>query len=169
MVLGVAAWLTVGAAATAAGVAAIGVLEDGITGSRVHPLDDAEVRRALARVNETSSPPANPAPSPTASAADTRKVLAAKGGTVTARCEGDHAALVTWSPSQGYSASGVQRGPSTSPSLKFESAGHEYVVTVTCANGVPVAHSTADVRGGGGGGDDHGGGRGRGRGRHGGG
>ena len=167
VVLGVAAWLTVGVAATAAGTAAIGMLEDGITGSPVRPLDGADVRRALSRAAATSPPSAPATLSPSPTAGGLTKVLAARGGTVTARCDGSRATLIAWSPAQGYSAGAIQRGPSTAPSLKFESASHEYYVTVVCSNGIPSAHSSADDHHGGGGGgevgDDHGGGRGRGR------
>lgn len=162
VILGVAGWLTVAAAATGAGIAAVSVLEDGITGSKVRPLDDDAVRRAL-----SSGPATTPSPTPvtTAPAGGEPRVLGTGGGTVTARCDGGQATLVAWTPAQGYRADEVDRGPAATPSLSFTSASREYHVTVHCAGGIPAVRSASDDRHGGGGEDDDGGhGRGRGRG-----
>ncbi|MGH3389201.1 MAG: hypothetical protein ACRDOO_10025, partial [Actinomadura sp.] len=66
VLLGMAGWLAVAAAATAGTVAAIGILGDGITGSAAHPLDPDEVQRALAepRSTATGTPPTTPAGTP---------------------------------------------------------------------------------------------------------
>jgi hypothetical protein len=149
-----ALWLAIAAAATAAGVAAIDVLGDGITGSEVRPLDGEAIRRALSHA--TASTTAWPDPStPPPSGAVTRN-LDAGGGTVTARCAGERVTLLAWTPAQGFRAEEVSRGPATVASLKLTSDSDEYEVTVTCASGVPVAHPVKDDghrRGGGG--DDH--------------
>lgn len=143
-------WLAVAAAATAAGVAAIDVLEDGITGPQVRPLDDAGVRRALAHVTPSTAPrPSTPVPS----GAVTRN-LAAGGGTVKATCVGERATILAWTPAQGFRAEAVSPGPAAVASLKLSSDEDEYEVTVVCASGVPVAHPVKD--------DGHRRGRGRG-------
>jgi hypothetical protein len=135
-------WLAVAAAATAAGVAAIDVLEDGITGSQARPLDDAGVRRALAHATASATPRPDPS-TPPASGAVTRN-LAAGGGTVKASCVGERATILAWTPAQGFRAEDVSRGPATVASLKLSSDEDEYEVTVTCASGVPVAHPVKD-------------------------
>jgi hypothetical protein len=142
IVLGIAGWLTVAAAATTAGIAAIGVLEDGITGRSVRPLDDEAVHRALSRSGATSVP-ATPSPGPVSTGGVTRN-LAAGGGTVTARCASGLATVVAAVPSQGFHAGGAGRGPAASVSLTFESDDEEYAVTVTCEGGAPVARTEKD-------------------------
>src|SRR3954447_9090043 len=108
VLFGAAAWLAVAAAATGAGVAAIGVLEDGITGSRTRAVDAESVRRSL---SQTAAPPdVAPATSPTASGGVTR-VLGAGGGTVTARCAAGLVTLVSWTPAQGFRADDPVPGP----------------------------------------------------------
>src|SRR5262245_17171108 len=83
--LGIAGWLAVAVAATTAGIAAIDVLEDGITGQNVRPLDDEAVHRALSR--SVTSPPPTLTVSPSASPTDgVLRSLGTHGGTVTARC-----------------------------------------------------------------------------------
>jgi hypothetical protein len=155
VLLGIAGWLTVAAGATGAGVAAIDVLQDGITGRSVRSLDEDAVHRALARTGGTS-PAATPDPSPSASATGGAiRSLGAGGGTVTARCVGGRATIVAVTPAQGFHTDGFARGPAASITLTLESDDKEYTVTVTCENGSPVARSATD--------DGHHGGR-RGRG-----
>jgi hypothetical protein len=153
VLLGIAGWLAVAAAATTAGVAAIDVLEGGITGKNVQPLDDEAVHRALSRTGAT---PATPRPSPSPSAGALRN-LAVNGGTVTARCDRGRVTVVAAIPAQGFRTGGVEYGPAPSVALTFESDSAEYAVTVTCDGDHPVAGSTAD--------DHHGGRDGGGRGR----
>lgn len=164
VLLGIAAWLAVAVAATTAGIAAIQVLEDGITGKSVRPLDDEAVHRALSR-SGTTPPRQTPAVSPSpSSTGGVLRNLAAGGGTVTARCEGGRVTIVAATPYQGFRTDGIEHGPAASASLTFESSDEEYAVTVTCEGGSPVAHTARDDghhgrhRGGSGGG----GGRGRG-------
>jgi hypothetical protein len=159
VLLGIAGWLTVAVAATAAGIAAIDVLEDGITGQSVRPLDDEAVHRALSRsgtsptMSPTMSPGATPRPSPAASSTGSSAAspdvgvtrnLATGGGTVTARCEGGRVTVVAAIPAQGFRTDDIQRGPAPSAALTFESAEEEFAVTVTCEGGAPVAHSVKD-------------------------
>ncbi|GLY91769.1 hypothetical protein [Actinoallomurus iriomotensis] len=155
VLLGITGWLAVAASATAAGVAAIDVLEGGITGRSVRPLDEDAVHRALGRTGGTS-PAAPPSPSPSASATGgVTRSLGTGGGTVTARCAGGKVTIVAVTPAQGFHTDGFARGPAPSVTLKLESDEKEYGVTVACEGGSPVARSTTD--------DGHHGGR-RGRG-----
>lgn len=144
VLLGVVGWLAVAAAATTAGVAAIDVLEEGITGKNVRPLDDEAVRRALSNAGTTPPrPPLTAAPSQSSTGGVT-KSLAAGGGTVTARCEAGRVTIVAATPYQGFRTDGIDRGPAKSASLTFKSSDTEYAVTVTCANGTPSAHAARD-------------------------
>jgi serine/threonine-protein kinase len=159
VLLGMAGWLAVAAAATTAGIAAITVLEDGITGQNVRPLDDDAVHRALSRSGTTPPRPTlTAAPTPSSTAGVTRS-LAAGGGTVTARCEGGRVTVVAATPYQGFRTDGVEHGPAASVSLTFKSSDEEYAVTMTCDNGSPVARTAQDD---GHHGRNRGGGRGRG-------
>jgi hypothetical protein len=142
ILLGIAGWLAVAAAATTAGIAAIGVLEKGITGRSVRPLDDEAVHRALSRSGATSAP-AVPNPGATSTGGVTRN-LAAGGGTVTARCDKGLATIVAAIPSQGFHTSGLGHGPAASVSLTFESDDEEYAVTLTCEGGSPVVRAAKD-------------------------
>lgn len=135
-------WFTVAAAATAAGVAAIDVLEDGITGAQAHPLDGAAVRRALGHATTSRAP--RPGPSTQSPPGAVTRNLAAGGGTLTASCSGERARILAWTPAQGFRAEDVSRGPATVASLKLSSDEDEYEVTVTCVSGVPVAHPVKD-------------------------
>jgi hypothetical protein len=161
ILLGAAGWVAVAATATAGTVAAIGVLEDGITGSAVRPLDGDDVQRALSRPGAEPQSQATAVPtSPTATPAPGRsgtvtRVLAAGGGTVTARCAAGKVTLVAWSPAQGYRADDLAPGPAATASLSFTSDAAEYVVTVHCGAAGPVARASKD--------DGH---HGRGRGGH---
>ncbi|GAA2091562.1 hypothetical protein [Actinomadura alba] len=153
VLLGIGGWLAAVVAATGVGVAAIGVLEDGITGSRTRALDQGTVQRAL---SSPSAPPESPvaSPAPPGSSAEPgtpaptgdgiTRVLSTKGGTVTAACSGGLVRLVAWSPAQGYGADDDERGPARVASLTFESDDVEYEVTVTCAADGPVARTHKD-------------------------
>jgi hypothetical protein len=144
VILGIVGWLVVAGAATTAGVAAIDVLEDGITGNNVRPLDDEAVHRALSRPGATRTP-TTPVPSPTASpAGGVARNLSADGGTVTARCEGGKVTVLGAIPKQGFHTDGFDRGPATSSSLTFESAEEEFAVTVDCQGGSPAVHVAQD-------------------------
>jgi hypothetical protein len=143
VLLGAAAWLAVAATATAAGVAAIGALEDGITGSRTPPLDREAVQRAL---NRTGAAVATVPTSPPSAGEGVTRVLGSGGGTVTARCAGGRVTLLSWTPAQGFRADDPVRGPAKAASLKFESNTREYRVTVTCDGREPKISTSRDDR-----------------------
>jgi hypothetical protein len=79
-------------------------------------------------------------------------VLTSAGGTVLAECQTAGAYLVSWSPTQGYEASDVIRGPVVTARVVFESAAKSVTMTVTCPDGPggrPVASSSSGSWGGG--------------------
>jgi hypothetical protein len=144
ILLGIAGWLTVAVAATTAGVAAIDVLEEGITGQNVRALDDEAVHRALARSGVKAAHPTltvSPSPSPTDGVL---RNLGTQGGTVTARCLDGQVTILAATPAQGFHTGDIEHGPATSATLTFESDSTEYVATVTCVNGSPSVRSTED-------------------------
>jgi hypothetical protein len=146
VLLGIVGWLVLAGAATTAGIATLDMLETGITGKNVRPLDDEAVHRALSRSAATSVP-VTPAPSSSPAvtpAAGVTRNLATGGGTVTARCAGGQVTVVAAIPAQGFHTGGLEHGPAAALSLTFESADEEYAVTVTCDNGSPVVHSAKD-------------------------
>jgi hypothetical protein len=103
-----------------------------------------------------SRPAASPSTQPTAAAMLTSTVLTSQGGTVVAECRPAGAYLVSWSPTTGYEAGTVFRGPAVTAHVAFNSAANSVTMLVSCSTGVPTASST--VGGSGSGGDDGGGG-----------
>jgi hypothetical protein len=80
-------------------------------------------------------------------------VLTSPGGTVLAECRAAGTYLVSWSPTQGYEASDVTRGPVAVARVVFESPAKSVTMTVTCPDGPggrPVASSSSGSWGGGG-------------------
>ena len=97
----------------------------------------------------TAAPPAATSPGPQAAAG---AVLTSAGGTVLAECRAAGTYLVSWSPTQGYEASDVTRGPAAMARVVFESAATSVTMTVTCPDGPggrPVAASSSGSWGGG--------------------
>src|SRR5580704_16051020 len=103
-----------------------------------------------------SRPAASPSTQPTAAAMLTSTVLTSQGGTVVAECRPAGAYLVSWSPTTGYEAGTVFRGPAVTAHVAFNSAANSVTMLVSCSTGVPTASST--VGGSRSGGDDGGGG-----------
>jgi hypothetical protein len=93
-----------------------------------------------------SQPPAWPSPQ----AGGT--VLTSPGGTVLAECWSAGAYLVSWSPTQGYQATGVIRGPAATARVIFESDANSVTMVVSCPHGAagsPAASSYIHSDGGG--------------------
>ena len=97
--------------------------------------------RATPAVSRTSASPSPPAAVGT--------VLTSQGGTVLAECRSAGAYLVSWSPTQGYEATGVIRGPAATARVIFESDANSVTMVVSCADGVPAASSYIHTNGGG--------------------
>jgi hypothetical protein len=60
--------------------------------------------------------------------------------------------LVSWSPTQGYEAGSVVRGPAAAARVTFVSYTNWVTMVVSCSAGVPTATSTVQTSGGTGGG-----------------
>jgi hypothetical protein len=92
----------------------------------------------------SSTRPASPPPPvpPTSSPAPTPgppRQFNTPEGVVTARCVGQLAYLVSWSPAPGYRVDDVRRGPAAVATVQFEMVGSrgEAAVGVECSSGVP--------------------------------
>ncbi len=99
---------------------------------------------ATPAVSQTSASPSPPAAGGT--------VLTSQGGTVLAECRSAGAYLVSWSPTQGYEATGVIRGPAATARVIFESDANSVTMVVSCPDGAagsPVASSYIHADGGG--------------------
>jgi hypothetical protein len=74
-----------------------------------------------------------------------------QGGTVLAECRSAGAYLVSWSPTQGYEAIGVIRGPAATARVIFESGANSVTMVVSCPDGAagpPAASSYVHGAGG---------------------
>ena len=107
-----------------------------------------------------ATPSATPSPTPIVSRtsaapsppAAVGSVLTSQGGTVLAQCGSGGAYLVSWSPTQGYEATGVIRGPAATARVIFESDANSVTMVVSCpdgAAGAPASSSSIHPDGGG--------------------
>jgi hypothetical protein len=85
------------------------------------------------------APQGAPAPSP----ASAGSLFTSPGGSVIASCQSAQAYLQSWTPTQGYTADDVIRGPAAQASVGFEQATTEYKISVTCNGSNPVGTVTA--------------------------
>ena len=151
------AWLAAVAAATLAGMVAVGAIGNGIISAGERPLSEADVSRLLAASSTT--PPAPPSSSigstvstvptsglspgqpPTGQSAPPgqSQVFSTAGGTVIARCS-PGIEVVSATPAQGYRVKDVEPDDG-GLRVRFEtgSGGTRVEVQLTCAAGVPSA------------------------------
>lgn len=142
-----AAWMVAASLTTAAAVAAVNSLGEGIFGEADRPLRQSEVTSRLSAspdVQPTQAPSAAVSPGSSPSGAVTvppavPRVLGTDGGTIVATCAGNLVTLLSWSPRQGYQADHVVRGPALLASLRFKarSGGGDVRAQVSCVNGEP--------------------------------
>ena len=113
---------------------------DPTTSPRPHPSPSASAR-------PTPTPtPTQSTPAPT--------VLTSQGGSVVAECLPGGAYLLSWSPTQGYEAGQVLRGPAPTAQVTFQSTANSVTMAVSCSTGVPTATTTVGPGDDGGGGHD---------------
>jgi hypothetical protein len=94
----------------------------------------------------TATPPAAAQPpqaAPSHDPASGGSLVVSPGGTVMASCQSGLAYLQYWTPSQGYQADDVIRGPAATARIGFEQLASEYEISVTCNGSNPVAKVTA--------------------------
>ncbi len=175
VLLGIGAWLVGVGAATGGSLAAVSLIGQSIAGTPTQQLTVSAVNQALAGGGRDTepSPAAVPTPAPTraagrpgtAAAPSTPPaaaggvdgtLLSSAGGTVLASCAAAGAYLISWSPSPGYQAEDVARGPAPVARVFFTAGQQGERMLVTCPGGVPVASTgwAGDDGGGGEPGDD---------------
>lgn len=147
--LAVLGWLAAVVVATLAGVGAVRLVGDGLTGTPGGVRSQADVARDLAAA--TDPPPTRPAttaepgpdptaPEPTAPAADDtrRATFVVTGGSAVARCAGELVTIESWSPAQDYAVRDRDLGPDDDAEVKFAGPAGEFEIKVECRGGRPV-------------------------------
>jgi hypothetical protein len=160
VVVSVLAWCAGAAVAVTVGVLALSVVGGDLTREARQSADGdiAATVGPTATPNGSAPGPSRPSPvvAPSAAGWPTARAGAAtevgtpggerlvertatsSGGSVTAVCAGGRARLVYWTPAQGYRADGVVPGPAELARLRFEGAGGEVAISVTCGAAGPV-------------------------------
>jgi hypothetical protein len=148
----VVAWTLGATVSIAVGLLALSLIGVGLTSNSgehlTQPVDRADnplggvvnVTPTVPSPSPTASPTASPPP---AAVTGPNRSIETAGGNAVARCEPAGAYLVVWSPSPGFVAGDVNRGPATEARVTFESSTREIKVRVTCI-GVTVHSSIED-------------------------
>jgi hypothetical protein len=142
-----AGWLLAAVLATAVGIAAVGVIGRGLTEPAGEQMTGPEIERELAKADRRSPGPSE-SPTPAPSASGVRKLFTTPAGTVLARCVGNTAELLSWSPANGYRLDEVDRRRGAEAEVTFvrgddddEDEGDDDAdrvkVKVTCVDAVP--------------------------------
>jgi serine/threonine-protein kinase len=106
---------------------------------RPSPSPSASASRGPGAHVSTGSPPSvpsSPASEPS-SPVSVQRQFDADSGAFSARCTGDVAYLLSWSPAPGYTAAGVQRGPAAVVRVSFVGTARTNTFRVRCVGGVP--------------------------------
>jgi hypothetical protein len=158
VVLGVLAWLLGVALATGVSLLAVSALGQVMSPAASDQLSMTAVNQALARETAEQPPGLHPPrargrprppraratrprrPPPPGPASGT--VLTSAGGTVIAGCAGQRVYLVSWSPQQGFEASGATRGPAATAQVIFTGPQETVTMLASCHRGVPAAASS---------------------------
>ena len=158
---GVAAWFLGAACAVAVGALALSLIGSGLgdrsrppLAAQVLPAPSRSIDSAAATPSAAASPSAKRSPngvfhpplSPSASATPVQRDFTFDVGSVTARCDGDSAYLISWSPAQGYRVDDVRRGPAPSVRVELESFTVEASIFVRCVDGIPRASVSHEPR-----------------------
>jgi hypothetical protein len=148
----IAAWTLGVVAAVSVGLVALAMIGSGLTANPVQPLsqDMGDQPPLTAAGSPSSHPSSRPTqPSPTSSAEprtdDTQRLTTTRGGTVVAKCHGDEAYLLYWSPAQGFAVQEVLRGPARVARVTFKGMGREIKISVSCVANVPQSDIQDDA------------------------
>ncbi len=169
MTAGMVLWLAAAAAATAAGLFAVGAIGTDIFGaSAQEPLSQSEVDEQLAESGRQSEPPgssasAAPTSAPTTSPTSTRttqpspttrttdpavppaksSVVHSAGGTVLARCAPGGVEVLGATPAQGFQVESDDDGIDDHPKITFVTGEREIEVRLRCTGG-KVTHTVEE-------------------------
>ncbi|MEV0719664.1 septum formation initiator [Asanoa sp. NPDC050611] len=144
--LAVLGWLAVVLVATLAGIGAVRLVGDSLTGTPGGVRSQADVARDLAAASSrpttrptTAAPTATGTPTASPHQDGQMRTFSISGGLVTARCTGDQASIVTWRPADGYTLRDSDVGPDDEAEVKFESTGGDHSeIKIRCQGGQPV-------------------------------
>jgi hypothetical protein len=89
--------------------------------------------------NAPAKPGATKAP-----ARSVEATFSTSGGTAIARCTGDVAYLLSWSPRPGYSVDRAKQGPDDEVEVRFEGDEGRSEMKISCSNGTPTADTKDD-------------------------
>ena len=135
----VIAWTLGAAVSIGVGLLALSLIGVGLTGdsgdhltqpvarAELPPLGTAGPNAAQASASASASDP-----TPAAAATGPNRTIETAGGNVVARCEPGGAYLVYWSPSPGFRADEVSRGPAAEARVSFEGTSREIKIRVIC-------------------------------------
>jgi hypothetical protein len=147
-------WLVAAVAATLAGLGAVRVIGEGLTGTAAATLTQEEVAEALAETPSPAPPVASPSPTgspvtPSAPTTGAATPLTHSAGRVMARCDGGLVTLVSWSPAQGYRVTDYDRGPAEEAEVTFDRGGKghgsgEVELHIACRGGTAAIISVDD-------------------------
>jgi hypothetical protein len=153
MAASVVAWTLGAAASVAVSLLALSSIDAGSAAGPSQQLAPDTVTRAGSAAS-TAAPPTSTvtsedggvssavvtrsAPAPSRAANSVERPLSTSGGTVVARCSGDTAYLVSWSPAQGFRMVDANRGPGRTVEVTFRSATQQFEVEVHCVGGAPA-------------------------------
>jgi hypothetical protein len=159
VLLGVVAWLLGAVVATGGSLFAVSALGQIMSPAAGDQLSMAAVNQALAseaaeqpaglhplgarrlpRAQRTQASRPHRQPPPPGPADGT--VLTSAGGTVIAGCAGRRVYLISWSPQQGFQASGATPRPAATARVTFTGPQQTVTVVASCRRGVPVAASS---------------------------
>ncbi|GAA1887296.1 septum formation initiator [Asanoa iriomotensis] len=141
--LAVLGWLAVVVVATLAGIGAVRLVGDSLTGTPGGVRSQADVARDLAAAASGTPAPATATPGPTTSPRPTAggqlRTFNIAGGLVTARCDGGLASIVTWRAADGYRVRDRDDGPDDEVEVKFERTGGDHSeIKIRCEGDQPV-------------------------------
>ena len=118
------------------GLLALSLIGVGLTTNSGEHLTQPVGRADPPDLTIASPPPGVPArpraPPPSSATVGPNRTIDTAGGNLVARCEAGGAYLLYWSPSPGYRAHDINRGPSAVAGLTFEGNGREIKIRVTC-------------------------------------
>lgn len=136
-------WLAAAGVAVVVGLVAVSALGRGILDAGPPMTTPGEVEAELARPAPPTNGDTSDEPPPNR---DRPHVQRTPGGTVVASCDPttNQAALLSWSPAQGFQADDVDDGPAEEAEISFEAEEVEVDVQVVCRAGEPLVSVDVD-------------------------
>jgi hypothetical protein len=148
-----AGWVAAAVVATGIGLGGIRLVGESLTSTPGGVLSQDQVTQALGEASGEPDEPSLPAsptsaeatesPSPTGPA-PVQRSFSSRGGTAIAACRGATAALLSWSPRQGYRVDKAEPGPGDEVEVRFRGGDGRSELKISCSGGAPVADKKED-------------------------